>query len=319
MQHDHSFPGSPDLRTIQTPEGETWLSFRKSLQPHYPVVWRDLAICYAMIIAGCAAQCALDSFAPRAALWLVPLTALWIGFWLHSLGCFGHEAAHYNLAATRDANRRIASLVIATWTGLDAELYRAIHWTHHVHLGDGEDTEISYRNPLSPRFLFEVFTGIYLVRVVLRYRKNASRETTAAVESAVRRRFVFMILRAAIAHLSVLLLFFLGRWYTAVAAWILGLVFYIAFSIIRQILEHRAGIEQQATNRLFGTGFWSRSFGSAGFNRHLLHHWDPAISYTRFDDMEAFLRRTNMAPLLDANRGSYLGTLRTLLRAGSAS
>ena len=35
-----------------------------------------------------------------------------------------------------------------------------------------------------------------------------------------------------------------------------------------------------------GDGPLASTLGGAGFNRHLLHHWEPKISYTRFRELE---------------------------------
>ena len=72
--------------------------------------------------------------------------------------------------------------------------------------------------------------------------------------------------------------------------------------------------EGDAVTRLFGDGPLARVFGGAGFNRHLLHHLEPQISYTRLGDLEAFVMATSLAPRLDARRASYLGTFAELLR-----
>jgi hypothetical protein len=45
----------------------------------------------------------------------------------------------------------------------------------------------------------------------------------------------------------------------------------------------------------------------------LLHHWDPAISYTRFDEMERFFSTTQLAAEMDASRTSYGAAVRTLM------
>jgi hypothetical protein len=102
------------------------------------------------------------------------------------------------------------------------------------------------------------------------------------------------------------------------------LVFFPCATTVRQLVEHRkfkARCQQDfrhevhgAVNRMFGTGFVARYFGSAGFNRHLLHHWDPAISYTRFDEMEGFLLRTTIAEELESHRTGYVSTMCRLVK-----
>jgi hypothetical protein len=101
-----------------------------------------------------------------------------------------------------------------------------------------------------------------------------------------------------------------------------GAVFPFLFAL-RQLLEHRhehadpltdyAEIDHGACTRLFGDDLFSRTFGGAGFNRHLLHHWEPQVSYTNPPELEAFLRGTEMAPIIEARRSSYPETFRKLL------
>jgi hypothetical protein len=67
---------------------------------------------------------------------------------------------------------------------------------------------------------------------------------------------------------------------------------------------------------LRGTDWLSVVIGSAGFNRHLLHHWDPSVSYTRFDEMEAFLAETSVAPLMQSRQVTYFSALRSFLAHG---
>ena len=53
------------------------------------------------------------------------------------------------------------------------------------------------------------------------------------------------------------------------------------FATLRQLLEHRPApgqIAGAAVTRMFGTDLFSRTFGGAGFNRHLLHHIEPQVS-----------------------------------------
>jgi hypothetical protein len=88
--------------------------------------------------------------------------------------------------------------------------------------------------------------------------------------------------------------------------------------MFRQILEHRTHdansdldyhkIDQGASHRMFGSGFFASTFGAAGFNRHLLHHWDPQVSYTRLKDLEMFLKETSLNEELEKSKTTYLRT-----------
>ena len=68
-----------------------------------------------------------------------------------------------------------------------------------------------------------------------------------------------------------------------------------------------------AFTRLFGDGFFASSFGAAGFNRHLLHHWEPQVSYTNLAELERFLEKTPMAEIMDRRRAGYAETFRRLV------
>lgn len=52
-------------------------------------------------------------------------------------------------------------------------------------------------------------------------------------------------------------------------------------------------VSHGAVTRRFRPGPISNTFGMAGFRLHQLHHWDPAISYTRLDDVERFLPQSS--------------------------
>ena len=92
---------------------------------------------------------------------------------------------------------------------------------------------------------------------------------------------------------------------------------------IRQTLEHRNELdnyscslsenEELGVNHMFGNDFFSRYFGGAGFNRHLLHHLDPSISCTRFDEFEGFLLKHASNDYLDKRRTSYLSKARQIM------
>ncbi len=318
-----AYPGAPDLRALVSSSGEPWLAYRKSLRPRFGVVWRDIALCYAMFLGGLGAAAALGVWLGLPlALAAAPPLGVWIGFWLHALLCFGHEAAHGNLATRRSLNDLLANGLVLVWFALDIRAYRRIHWEHHRHLGDVGDTEVSYHQHLSRGLVLRLFTGLYLLQTLVRYDRSLGRKEAPAGE-ADRGRLRWAMARTGALHLTVLGGTAAAGWYGAALAWGVGLVAFSAFAVLRQILEHRAADADPAadyrsvahgpTNRLFGAGPFARHFGSAGFNRHLLHHWDPAISYTRFDEMEAFLRRTPAAAQLDAAHDTYWSTFRRLL------
>jgi fatty acid desaturase len=201
--------------------------------------------------------------------------------------------------------------------------YRARHWQHHLHLGNSEDTEISYRNIPGTRFVLESLFGIQLLGALHRWNGEIAQQSVTI------RGQRWPVLLGVGLHLAVVLVaWWAGVWSSALT-WTAAVVFALPFWLaLRQLLEHRplpaeipagADSELAATNRMFPSGFFSRFFGAAGFNRHLLHHWYPQASYSCFDDLEAFLMTTELGPRIDAARTEYLQTWRALVTATRTS
>ena len=120
----------------------------------------------------------------------------------------------------------------------------------------------------------------------------------------------------------VVLLTLLGYWVAAVA-WAVGVVScYPLVQSFRQLLEHRddAAIGDLASaperlrpfTRLFSSDPLGPVVGGAGFNRHLLHHWDPGVSYTQFRRLERWLRTTDAEDLMAPRRSAYGRAVRRL-------
>ncbi|OYY91930.1 MAG: hypothetical protein B7Y45_00050 [Sphingomonas sp. 28-66-16] len=291
------------LMAIET--GDRYRAFRKTLVPDYRRVHVDIALGYAAL-AGCLV---LIGQAPGIPGGLVAATlgAAAIGFLVAYLQLFIHEAAHFNLAPDKRVNDRIADWLICWQVGTNIAAYRATHAEHHRHLGHGGDTEISYLHALSLRFVIEMLTGIHAIRVF-----------TARTDESGAPKAKAPLLRGIAIHAILLAsLVALGAW-PAALAWIGGMaIAFPFFATLRQLLEHRPAdglIDTgDAVTRLFGDGAFARVFGGAGFNRHLLHHLEPQLSYTRLIELDRFLAGTSMAPVLDAHRTTYFATCRALL------
>lgn len=325
-------PGSPDVRQLQHSTLGMWTIFRKNLRPRYGVVWFDIFFCLLMMIGGFAAHVALVCAKGNVfGLEVGILFVLWIGFWLNAILTFGHEAAHYNLSPSRARNDILADWTIWLFFPETTKNYRRSHWQHHLHLGDLQDTEISYHNCLSPWFLARALTGIYLLELMSRYifrpRPAASvrRAPSSAPSGSAADRFTPVLRTAAVHSIFLGIAIFLFHAYASALVWAIAVVFVFPFfASTRQILEHRAAdaacsmdlsvVPQGPVNRLFGTDLFSRYFGAAGFNRHLLHHWDPTVSYTRFDEMQAFFIATHLQGSLAKAQSSYAATFVALLR-----
>ncbi|MBX9860706.1 MAG: fatty acid desaturase [Sphingomonas sp.] len=292
-------------RLMAMETGERYLAFRKTLAPEYRRVHIDIALGYAAL----AGSLVLIAQAPGVAGGLIAaiLGAVVIGFFVAYLQLFIHEAAHFNLANRRRTNDRIADWLICWQVGTNIAAYRATHGEHHRHLGHDGDTEISYRHALSLRFVMEMLTGIHAIRVF-----------TARADKPGAPKAKGPLLRGVAIHAALLAgLVALGAW-PAALAWIGGMaIAFPFFATLRQLLEHRPAdglIDTgDAVTRLFDDGPFARIFGGAGFNRHLLHHLEPQISYTRLAELDRFLANTSMAPTLAAHRTTYLATFCALL------
>jgi fatty acid desaturase len=282
---------------------------RHKLEPAYGRVLRDIALGYIglAVVLGAVGLAEGIMGLPAAA-----AGAVAIGFLIAYLQLFIHEAAHYNLAPERAANDRIADRLICWQVGTDIASYRRTHWEHHRSLGTAADTEVSYANRLSPRFLVEMLTGVHALRVFL------GRNKVAAAPGKAGGGMKPLLVGASIHLVLIAGLLVFGAW-PAALAWIGGMgIFFPFFATLRQLLEHRprAGeSEGAAVNRLFGDGPFASLFGGAGFNRHLIHHMEPQLSYTRLREFEAFLMTTSAREELDARRTTYARAFADLIRS----
>lgn len=117
------------------------------------------------------------------------------------------------------------------------------------------------------------------------------------------------MLLGAVIHFGIIAtLAVIGLWASA-TAWLLGVAMMFPFlGALRTLLEHRdenastmvdyCVTQHGAVARLA----MANTFGGAGFNRHLLHHWEPALSYTRLRDLEMFLAGTPMKEVMEQRR-----------------
>lgn len=324
-------PGSPDLRSISHPAFGSWLAYRSKLRPRYGRAWAEILFYLMAILGGYAVDFFLTRrFGNRAGFLLLPLIAGWLGFWLNALLTFGHEAAHYNLSFSKFRNDLLADWSVWLFFPQSTKSYRKSHWQHHLHLGDPQDTEISYHNCMSPWFIVKALTGVYLLELIARYAmgKRAMpqiREAGTAASPAARLGQMAAVARTATTHLILIGLPIYFHCYATATTWLVGAALIFPFlAAMRQLLEHRSEDAHCATdyrqelhgpvNRMFGKNRFSRHFGAAGFNRHLLHHWDPTVSYTRFDEMEKFFEGTQLHQQLEKSRTTYASSLVLLVR-----
>lgn len=304
-----------DRNCLISKSGISYLDFRKQLTPNYYLVWTHLLLGYISLISIVAITVFMDlkfdSFVPI----LILISGFLIGYVLHYILAFFHEAAHYNLAKNKALSDRLANIFIGLLFGQEIKSYRLIHFPHHQYLGTPKDTERTYFEPLTVQFIIESLTGIKLFKLLLFRIKNLHSEkaySTIKNKKKVNPQIIFGLLFNGCVVLGSAIL---GIW-ALTGAWLIGMMIFMPLlTSIQQVLEHRDEFASRdidyrkqphgQTNRLFGDGLVASTFGSAGFNRHLLHHWEPQISYTRFKELEDFLMDTQAATIIIKHRTTY--------------
>lgn len=300
-------------------ENINYQEFRKSLSPDYSVVKKDIAkgfivLFITLIFAFILTQSTINIWVQ---FFLLSVSAVIIGSTLAYLHLFIHEAAHYNLHPDKTVNDKICDHYLGIIFGISIKKYRKTHWLHHSHLGKPDDTESTYFNELNLPFIFRTITGIQALSVVIkRGLQGGDKKNSMPVQG----------IRALILHtLFTCVLFFIGSWPLA-ATWLTGLlIFFPFFASLRQLLEHRDELaagkksfyteEKRKLSRIFEGGALDSFFGAAGFDKHLIHHWDPVLSYTSLKDAELFLLDCPLAgDIIRNSKTTYFRTFFSLFK-----
>lgn len=320
---DFSGNFAPLRRELWSAENYSYKIFLKSLKPDYRKIGRDIALGYlalAVTLLVTAAMPAVGVWAGVAA----GVGAVSVGYWIAYLQLFIHEGAHYNLAPTRAKSDRICNLLIAWMIGTNVAAYRTVHFQHHRALGTPEDSEHSYFFPLNLTFFVKGLFGIRAAEVVFARKSTVADAAERQVGSATDLPFNWALVAAPIVHGGIVAIaYWLGYWWVSIA-WLVGVGMVFPFlGALRQVLEHRdenampdtdfTKISHGAITRLFPDGAFSSTFGGAGFNRHLLHHWEPSISYTNLSEFERFLMQTPARAYIERRRTTYMTTFLKLL------
>lgn len=307
----------PSIRARLDVETEgDYAHFRNTLKADYHIVWRDIALGYVALAAVLGLVALADGLWSGMA--AAVLGAIGVGYAIAYLQLFIHEASHWQLADKHADSDRLANLFIAWHVGTSIAAYRRVHFLHHGHFGTDGDAERSYAHRLTWRLVAEMLTGIHALRIFLTRAKAGPKAGSGESKGEGK----VPLLRGMAAHALILGGLVLAGAWPAALAWVGGMaIAFPFFATMRPLLEHRATEADMAyglagrdgITRMFRDGFLARTFGGAGFSRHLLHHWEPNISYTRLADLEAYLDRTSIRSILDARRTSYGAAFRAIL------
>ncbi|MBX7218390.1 MAG: fatty acid desaturase [Blastocatellia bacterium] len=309
------------VASLHNSSGVAYREFRKSLSPRYGVVWAELLCGHGVLIGTVMVLLFQKPLPWWVALLVIACSALLIGGAIAYLALFMHEAAHFNLAQSTLWNDRLANLLIGVLTGTEIKTYRPTHFDHHRKLGLPDDPEHFYFNPLNWHLVIASLTGMTLLQAV-RKRFHNTKVTTGSAPAASGKpsrsnSFPWVLVGGMLLHGGLVVGSLWFHCWFLTFSWLAGvLLVWPFFTVLRPILEHRstqamAGtdyfrVPHGAVNRLFGDGPLAWILGGAGFNRHLLHHLEPQISYTRLRELEQFLQETSLEPLLKPHRTTYL-------------
>jgi fatty acid desaturase len=309
--------------TLVDDRGVPYREFRRGLEPHWLRVWLEIGAAYAVIAV---VLIGLIVWSPGWPLAIAAVLAggLVIGYTIQFINCFFHEAAHHNFVPGRRRNDLVANLLMGWLFGSSIDLYRQIHWQHHRALGTTMDSENSYFDALGIRYLIEGLTGLKLLRTLRQHRVTEADLSEAQAKGNEGRGRLAWLGLSAIVNLALAAALSVFGSPVAGIAWLIGLLVVFPFmASLRTVLEHRSEeadpaadyqrLDHGPVNRLFGTGPIANTIGGAGFNRHAIHHWEPQLSYTRLGDVEAYLLRTDVAPLVRERQTSYAQTFLRLL------
>ena len=229
-----------------------------------------------------------------------------------------HEGAHFHLAKKRRINDLLANVFAGIFVGAEIKSYRFIHNKHHMNLGTDQDPENSYSDEFDFTWLLTALFGIRTLKTFFR-RKKIEKSTGQLI----------MIIFAIFFHISVVAFLISKTNLFVSATWLLGyFVFMPSLGSIRNVLEHKFQVDDMRnftleatlplkpdhTTRMFTKVKSSRLLGVVGFDRHLIHHWDPTISAANLERVHSFLLETELGPMLEALPTTYFRAFMKLIK-----
>lgn len=299
--------------------GVKYYDFIKGLTPRYHIVWLHLLCGHLAMVLVSVAAILVATKAPRLTPIVVLAASFLLGYAVAYIMLFMHEASHYNLAGDRRINDVLANIFVGSLLGRNIKSYRTHHWGHHKYHGQTNDTEHAYFDPLNISFFVELLTGMKPLTAYMAYKARLKAKALSAEPEQSVWESRFMLAVGIGINSAVLFWSFQHGYMFFILTWLLALmVFFPFFAVLRPILEHRDQESSQEVdyfkvphgivNRMFGDGPVTSTLGGAGFNRHLLHHIEPKISYTRLKEFEKFLFDTPFKDEIKKHQTTYWET-----------
>jgi fatty acid desaturase len=298
-------PQIPGLSQLTNASGQTYRDFRKTLNTNFFKVQFGIITTFVSMLLVVALAFTATSSVVLFALAL-PLALI-----QHRILNVIHEGAHFLLSNNRNKNDLFCNLFSGWFILCDVDQYRITHIEHHRNLGTEFDPENAHMEKLDLTWLISVITGFATLR---RLTTRAAHRKKIGSRADTKLRHLIVPIIGVLIHLQVLIAMFLWASYPVLVFWALTTFFLTpALGIVRNLLEHKyvesvqpeiwyqiLGREQpqnlvsSVTTRTFTHSALSKLYGSMGFTRHLIHHWDPAISFSNLEEVHNFLLDTKL-------------------------
>ena len=294
----------------------TYTDFRKALVTPYKKVQLSLLANWILMIALVIATSLFNN------LMFYFLVTLILSLLMHRVLLIIHEGAHYHLSPNKRMNDKLSNLFAGWFVFTDIENYRITHIQHHRNLGSNSDPENSHMDKLDLSWILSAITG---TKTALAFFKTISSGKKISQDS---KRSSPTPIFGAVIHLAVFLVIYFGFGVVPLIVWSSCLlVIAPLLGMLRNLLEHRyveavdpilweiflntssKPVElNQITTRTFTQSIFSKLYGSMGFTHHLIHHWDPTISYMNLEKVHEFLLSSEVGELLAKTDTTYTKT-----------
>jgi fatty acid desaturase len=240
--------------------------------------WCVVLACVSMVTAG--------------NLWWIPLALVLIGNRQRALGNILHDAGHRNLSRDAQANDRVANVLVAPFLFSSLSHYRAMHFAHHLALGDPQRDPDFLPIPAAParhwvlRFAKALFSarawfgsvGGHLV----------DRAVPLASKTLILACWVILLCGLGLVAGRDFLVAFVALWFGARAT-----VFHV-ITTFREMCDH-VGLEPGGifsfTRDVTTRGFWRWVIHPRNNGYHLTHHLCPSVPYFRLPEAHRLFRQ----------------------------
>jgi fatty acid desaturase len=271
----------------------------------------DIALDWSVVIAAVV-------LVVEAGMGFVPLALLLLGNRQRALGNILHDAGHRNLSRTARVNDAMANMLVAPLLLTSLTRYRALHFAHHLALGDARRDPDFMALPSAPGEPW----WLRYARTLCSPRSWLGSIGGHLVDPSVPVRDKFGMLIWWVAVLcfldlvagSDLVLAFVVLWFGARAT-----VFHL-ITTFREMCDHvglRPGGIFSFTRDVSSRGFWRWLIHPRNNGYHLTHHLCPAIPYYRLPQAHRLFRQLSVYRERAVECDAYFSGERAVTRAWS--